>query len=183
MEQENIRFEKSDLPPDIIKVKVGKDGASLMPPETLTVKIDYSDSVCTADSWLYDVPDNTGKCNAEISFDMDADSFYNVFDGGAHYNAQKLASSVMPVLSTLPFKVEFLIVGKPYRIPAFFKINPFVKRLGIPIPAMFVSFSHCDSVAYLKESSRVTAYDAPKDFLMRIAESRSYIRERILAHT
>ena len=46
MEQENIRFEKSDLPPDIIKVKVGKDGAPLTPPETLTVKIDYSDCVC-----------------------------------------------------------------------------------------------------------------------------------------
>ena len=159
MEQENIRFEKSDLPPDIIKVKVGKDGAPSMPPETLTVHIDYSRREFTEHSWMYDVPDNTGKCNTEISFDMDADSFYNVFDGGAHYNAQKLASSVMPVLSTLPFKVEFLVVGKPYRIPAFFKINPFVKRLGIPIPAMFVSFTHCDSVAYLKESSRVTAHD------------------------
>ena len=51
MEQENIRFEKSDLPPDIVKVKVGKDGAPLMPPETLTVKIDYSDRVCTADHY------------------------------------------------------------------------------------------------------------------------------------
>ena len=46
MEQENIRFEKSDLPPDIIKVKVGKDGAPLTPQETLTVKMDYSDCVC-----------------------------------------------------------------------------------------------------------------------------------------
>jgi hypothetical protein len=82
----------------------------------------------------------------------------------AHYNAQKLAASVMPVLSTLPFKVEFLVVGKPYRIPAFFKINSFVKRLGIPIPATFVSFTHCDSVAYLKESSRVTAYDTQRIF-------------------
>ena len=110
MEQENIRFEKSDLPPDTIKVKVGKDGASLMPPETLTVHIDYSRREFTEHSWMHDVPDNTGKCNTEISFDMDADSFYNVFDGGAHYNAQKLAASVMPVLSTLPFKVEFLVV-------------------------------------------------------------------------
>lgn len=164
MEQENIRFEKSDLLPDAIKVKVGKDGAPSMPPETLTVHIDYSRREFTEHSWMHDVPDNTGKCNTEISFDMDADSFYNVFDGGAHYNAQKLAASVMPVLSTLPFKVEFLVVGKPYRIPAFFKINPFVKRLGIPIPAMFVSFTHCDSVAYLKESCRITAYDTQRVF-------------------
>lgn len=164
MEQENIRFEKSDLPPDTIKVKVGKDGAPSMPPETLTVHIDYSRREFTEHSWMRDVPDNTGKCNTEISFDMDADSFYNVFDGGAHYNTQKLAASVMPVLSTLPFKVEFLVVGKPYRIPAFFKINPFVKRLGMPIPATFVSFTHCDSVAYLKESCRITAYDTQRVF-------------------
>ena len=155
---------KNDLLPDTIKVRVGKDGKPLMPQETLTVKIDYSDREFTEHSWMHDVPDNTGKCNTEISFDMDADSFYDVFDGGAHYNAQKLAASVMPVLSTLPFKVEFLVVGKPYRIPAFFKINQFVKRLGLPIPATFVSFTNCDSVAYLKESSRVTAYDAPKSF-------------------
>lgn len=146
MEQENIRFEKSDLPPDIIKVKVGKDGASLMPPETLTVHIDYSRREFTEHSWMYDVPDNTGKCNTEISFDMDADSFYNVFDGGAHYNAQKLAASVMPVLSTLPFRVEMLVVGKPYWVPAFFKLNPFAKRLGIPSPAAFVSPIHCVSI-------------------------------------
>ena len=48
MERENMRFENSDLPPDIIKVKVGKDGAPLTPPETLTVKIDYSDREFTA---------------------------------------------------------------------------------------------------------------------------------------
>ena len=39
---------KSDLLPDTIKVKVGKDGAPLTPPETLTVKIDYSDREFTA---------------------------------------------------------------------------------------------------------------------------------------
>lgn len=154
---------KSDLLPDTIKVKVGKDGAPLTPPETLTVNIDYSRREFTADSWMYDAPDKTGKCNTE-SFDMDADSFYDVYDGGAHYNAQKLAASVMPVFSTLPFKVEFCVVEKPYRVPAFFKINPFVKRLSMPIPAAFVSFTNCDSVAYLKESSRVTAYDTQRFF-------------------
>ena len=141
MEQENIRFEKSDLPPDIIKVKVGKDGAPLMPPETLTAKIDYSDREFTTDSWMYDAPDNAGD------MDMDADSFYDVFDGGAHYNAQKLAASVMPVFSILPFRVEFLVVGKPYCVPAFFKLNKFVKRLGIPSTAAFVSPIPSDSIA------------------------------------
>ena len=145
MEQENIRFEKSDLQPDIIKVKVGKDGAPLTPPETLTVKIDYSDREFTADSWMYDAPDKTGKCNTD-SFDMYADSFYTVYDGVAHYNAQKLAASVMPIFSTLPFIVEMLVVGKPYWVPDFFKLNPFVKRLGIPSPAAFVSPIHCVSI-------------------------------------
>ena len=157
MKQENNKL-------DATKVKVGKDGAPFMPPETLTVHIDYSRRELTEHSWIHDVPDNTGKCNTETSFDIDADSFYNVFDGGAHYNAQKLAASVMPVLSTLPFKVEFCVVEKPYRVPAFFKINPFVKRLSMPIPAAFVSFTNCDSVAYLKESSRVTAYDTQRFF-------------------
>lgn len=137
---------KSDLLPDIIKVKVGKDGAPLTPQKPLTVKIDYSRREFTADSWMYDAPDKTGQCNTEISFDMDADSFYDVYDGGAHYNAQKLAASVMPVFSTLPFRVEFLVVGKPYWVPAFFKINPFIKRLGIPSPAAFVSPIRCVSI-------------------------------------
>ena len=39
---------KSDLLPDTIKVKVGKYGAPLTTPETLTVKIDYSDREFTA---------------------------------------------------------------------------------------------------------------------------------------
>ena len=143
-----ILDEDPKLKEDIIEVKVGKDGAHLTPPKPLTVKIDYSRREFTEHSWMYDVPDNTGKCNTEISFDMDADSFYNVFDGGAHYNAQKLAASVMPVLSTLPFKVEFLVVGKPYRVPAFFKINSFIKRLGIPSPAAFVSPIRCVSIIH-----------------------------------
>lgn len=129
---------KSDLLPDTIKVKVGKDGAPLTPPKTLTVHMDYSRREFTTDSWMYDAPDNAG--------DMDAVSFYDVYDGGAHYNAQKLAASVMPVFSTLPFRVEFLVVGKPYWVPAFFKLNPFVKRLGIPSPAAFVSPIHCVSI-------------------------------------
>ena len=91
MEQENIRFEKSDLPPDIIKVKVGKDGTPSMPPETLTVKIDYSDRVCTAD----------------------------------HFNATKLASSVLPVSSISPFRVEMCKKRLPFRIPVIFKRNTY----------------------------------------------------------
>lgn len=71
MKQEDIKLKKSDLLPDAIKVKVSKDGASLMPPETLTVKIDYSGSVCTADSWLYDVPDNFGRRDAERNLRME----------------------------------------------------------------------------------------------------------------
>lgn len=136
---------KNDLLPDTIKMKVRKDGAPLTSPKTLTVKIDYSDREFTADSWMYDAPDKTCKCNTD-SFDMDADSFYDVYDGGAHYNAQKLAASVMPVFSTLPFRVEMLVVGKPYWVPAFFRLNPFAKRLGIPSPAAFVSPIHCVSI-------------------------------------
>lgn len=148
LDKEPFIFKKSDLSPDIIKVKVGKDGAPLTPPEPLTVKVDYSRRAFTADSWMYDVPDNTGKRNTEISFDMDADSFYNAFDRCPHFNARKLAASVMPVLSTLPFRVEFLIVGKPYCVPAFFRRNPFIKQLGIPSPEAFRSPVHGDSIAF-----------------------------------
>ena len=45
MEQENIRFKTSDLPPDIIKVKVGKDGAPLTPQETLDGYPDWAVSL------------------------------------------------------------------------------------------------------------------------------------------
>ena len=125
MEQENIRFEKSDLPPDIIKVKVGKNWELLTPPETLTVKIDYSDSVCTADSWLYDVPDNFGRRDAERNLRMEAILDNEVF-GSKHYNATKLASSVLPVSSISPFRVEMCnmcINRLPLRIPLIFKRN------------------------------------------------------------
>lgn len=124
MEQENIRFEKSDLPPDIIKVKVDKDGASLMPPETLTVKIDYSDRVCTADSWLYDIPDNFGRRDAERNLRMEAILDDEVF-GSKHYNATKLASSVLPVSSISPFRVEMCKKRLPFRIPVIFKRNTY----------------------------------------------------------
>ena len=123
MEQENIRFEKSDLPPDIIKVKVGKDGAPLTPQETLTVKIDYSDRVCSAD----------------------------------HYSAMKLASSVLPVSSISPFRVEMCNMCNkrlPFRTPVIFKRNTYnIGHLGIPSPEAFLSFYRSDdSIAGSKKN-------------------------------
>lgn len=150
MEQENIRFEKSDLPPDIIKVKVGKDGAPSMPPETLTVKIDYSDSVCTADSWLYDVPDNFGRTDAERNLRMEAILDNEVW-GSKHYNATKLASSVLPVSSISPFRVEMCNMCNkrlPFRTPVIFKRNTYnIGQLGIPSPEAFLSNVPDDSIA------------------------------------
>lgn len=146
MKQENIRFEKSDLPPDIIKVKVGKDGASLMPPETLTVKIDYSDSVCTADSWLYDVPDNFGRRDAERNLRMEAILDDEIW-GSKHYNATKLASSVLPVSSISPFRVEMCKMRLPFRTPVIFKRNTYnIWKLGIPSPDAFLSSVPDDSI-------------------------------------
>ena len=150
MEQENIRFEKSDLPPDIIKMKVGKDGAPLTPPETLTVKIDYSDRVCTADSWLYDVPDNYGRRDAERNLRMEVILDDEVF-GSKHYNATKLASSVLPVSSISPFRVEMCNMCNkrlPFRIPVVFKRNTYnIGQLGIPSPDAFLSNVPDDSIA------------------------------------
>ena len=153
MEQENIRFEKSDLPPDIIKVKVGKDGASLMSPETLTVKMDYSDSVCTVDSWLYDVPDNFGRRDAERNLRMEVILDDEVF-GSKHYNATKLASSVLPVSSISPFRVELCKQRLPFRIPVVFKRNTYnIGHLGIPSPEAFLSFYRSDdSIAGSKKN-------------------------------
>ena len=150
MEQENIRFEKSDLPPDIIKMKVGKDGAPLTQPETLTVKIDYSDRVCTADSWLYDVPDNYGRRDAERNLRMEVILDDEVF-GSKHYNATKLASSVLPVSSISPFRVEMCNMCNkrlPFRIPVVFKRNTYnIGQLGIPSPDAFLSNVPDDSIA------------------------------------
>ena len=150
MEQENIRFEKSDLPPDIIKVKVGKDGAPSMPPETLTVKIDYSDRVCTSDSWLYDVPDNFGRIDAERNLRMEVILDDEVF-GSKHYNATKLASSVLPVSSISPFRVEMCNMCNkrlPFRTPVIFKRNTYnIGQLGIPSPDAFLSNVPDDSIA------------------------------------
>lgn len=147
MEQENIRFEKSDLPPDIIKVKVDKDGAPSMPPETLTVKIDYSDRVCTADSWLYDVPDNFGRRDAERNLRMEA-ILDNEVLGSKHYNATKLASSVLPVSSISPFRVEMCKKRLPFRIPVIFKRNTYnIWQLSIPSPDAFLSSVPDDSIA------------------------------------
>ena len=153
MEQENIRFEKSDLPPDIIKVKVGKDGAPSMPPEPLTVKIDYSDSVCTADSWLYDVPDNFGRRDAERNLRMEVILDDEIF-GSKHYNATKLASSVLPVSSISPFRVEMCKQRLPFRLPVIFKRNTYnIWQLGIPSPDAFLSFYRpIDSIAGSKKN-------------------------------
>ena len=144
MEQENIRFEKSDLPPDIIKVKVGKDGAPLTPPETLTAKIDYSDCVCIADSWLYDIPDNFGRRDAERNLKMEVILDDEIF-GSKHYNATKLASSVLPVSSISPFRVEMCKNSLPFRTPVIFKRNTYnIGQLGIPSPDTFLSFYRSD---------------------------------------
>ena len=155
MEQENIRFEKSDLQPDIIKVKVGKDGAPLTPPETLTVKIDYSPTVCTADSWLYDVPDNFGRRDAERNLRMEAILDDEVW-GSKHYNATKLASSVLPVSSISPFRVEMCNMCNkrlPFRTPVIFKRNTYnIGHLGIPSPEAFLSNVPDDSIAGSKKN-------------------------------
>ena len=144
MEQENIRFEKSDLPPDIIKVKVGKDGAPLTPQETLTVKMDYSDCVCTENSWLYDVPDNYGRRDAERNLKMEVILDDEIF-GSKHYNATKLASSVLPVSSISPFRVEMCKQRLPFRLPVIFKRNTYnIGHLGIPSPEAFLSFYRSD---------------------------------------
>ena len=150
MEQENIRFEKSDLSPDIIKVKVGKDGSPLTPPETLTVKIDYSDCVCTEDSWLYDIPDNFGRRDAERNLRMEVILDDEIF-GSKHYNATKLASSVLPVSSISPFRVEMCNMCNkrlPFRTPVVFKRNTYnIGHLGIPRPESFLSNVPDDSIA------------------------------------
>ena len=154
MEQENIRFEKSDLPPDIVKVKVGKDGAPLMPPETLTVKIDYSDSVCTADSWLYDVPDNFGRRDAERNLRMEVILDDEIF-WSKHYNATKLASSVLPVSSISPFRVEMCKQRQPFRLPVVFKRNTYnIGQLGIPSSEAFLSNVPDDSIAGPRKLNR-----------------------------
>ena len=156
MEQENTRFEKSVLPPDIIKVKVGKDGAPLMPPKTLTLKIDYSDRVCTEDSWLYDVPDNYGRRDTERNLKMEVILDDEVW-GSKHYNATKLASSLLPVFSISPFRVEMCNMCNkrlPFRTPVVFKRNTYnIGQLGIPSPEAFLSFYRSDdSIAGLKKN-------------------------------
>lgn len=147
MKQEDIKLKKSDLLPDAIKVKVSKDGASLMPPETLTVKIDYSGSVCTADSWLYDVPDNFERRDAERNLRMEVILDNEVW-GSKHYNATKLASSVLPVSSISPFRVEMCEKRLPFRAPVIFKRNTYnIGQLGILSPDAFLSPVPYDSIA------------------------------------
>ena len=138
---------KSDLLPDTIKVKVGKDGAPLTPPETLTVKIDYSDRACTSDCWLYDVPDNFGRRDAERNLRMEVILDDEVF-GSKHYNATKLASSVLPVSSISTFRVEMCNKRLPFRIQVVFKRNTYnIGQLGIPSPDAFLSNVPDDSIA------------------------------------
>ena len=141
---------KSDLLPDTIKVKVGKDGAPLTPQETLTVKMDYSDCVCTEDSWLYDVPDNYGRRDAERNLKMEVILDDEIF-GSKHYNATKLASSVLPVSSISPFRVEMCNMCNkrlPFRTPVVFKSNTYnIGKLGIPSPDAFLSNVPDDSIA------------------------------------
>ena len=138
---------KNDLLSDTIKMKVRKDGAPLTTPETLTVKIDYSDRVCTSDSWLYDVPDNFGRRDAEIKISMEAILDNEVF-WTKHYNATKLASSVLPVSSISPFRVEMCNKRLPFRIPVVFKRNTYnIGQLGIPSPDAFLSNVPDDSIA------------------------------------
>ena len=147
MEQEDNKLKKSDLLPDAIKVKVGKDGAPSMPPETLTVKIDYSDRVCTADSWLYDVPDNFGRTDAERNLRMEVILDDEIW-GSKHYNATKLASSVLPVSSISPFRVEMCKNRLPFGIPVVFKRNTYnIWKLGIPSPDAFLSSVPDDSIS------------------------------------
>ena len=138
---------KNDLLPDTIKVRVGKDGKPLTPPETLTVKIDYSDRVCTSDSWLYDVPDNFGRRDAERNLRMEVILDDEIF-GSKHYNATKLASSVLPVSSISPFRVEMCNMCNkrlPFRTPVVFKRNTYnIGHLGIPSPDAFLSFYRSD---------------------------------------
>lgn len=118
-----------------------------MPPETLTVKIDYSDSVCTADSWLYDVPDNFGRRDAERNLRMEVILDDEIF-GSKHYNATKLASSVLPVSSISPFRVEMCKKRLPFRIPVIFKRNTYnIGQIVIPIPDAFLSTVPDDSIA------------------------------------
>ena len=138
---------KSDLLPDIIKVKVGKDGAPLTPPEKLTVKMDYSDRVCTADSWLYDVPDNFGRRDAERNLRMEVILDDEIF-GSKHYNATKLASSVLPVSSISPFRVEMCKQRLPFRLPVVFKRNTYnIGQIGIHSPDAFLSNVPDDFIA------------------------------------
>ena len=146
MEQEDNKLKKSDLLPDAIKVKVGKDGSPSMPSETLTVKIDYSDRVCTSDSWPYDVPDNFGRRDAERNLRMEVILDNEVF-GSKHYNATKLASSVLPVSSISPFRVEMCKKRLPFRIPVIFKRNTYnIGQLGIPSSEAFLSAAHSDYI-------------------------------------
>lgn len=148
-------FKKSDLkfdedgapliPSDAITIHLDKDKKSLTSPEPLTVKADYSNRVVTADCWLNDVPDNFGRRNRFIP---------NIIVTGfedAHYNATKLASSVLPVSSISPFRVEMCNKRLPFWTPVVFKRNIYnIGHLGIHSPEAFRSPVPSDSIAVPK---------------------------------
>ena len=65
-----------------------------------------------------------------------------------HYNATKLASSVLPVSSISPFRVEMCKKRLPFRTPVIFKRNTYnIGQLGIPSPDAFLSNVPDDSIA------------------------------------
>lgn len=147
-------FKKSDLkfdedgtliiPSDVIRVHLDKDKKPLTSPEPLTVKADYSSRAVTADSWLIDVPDNFGRRNR---FTQGPAFILTGFED-AHYNATKLASSVLPVSSISPFRVEMHNNRLPFWTPVTFKRNIYnIGHLGIPSPEAFRSPVHSDSIA------------------------------------
>lgn len=107
-ERIDLKFDEDGtpiIPSDVIMVHLDKDKKPLTSPEPLTVKADYSRRAFTADSWLYDVPDNFGRRNTERHFEVAA-LLDPVIWENKHYNATKLASSVLPVSSISPFRVE-----------------------------------------------------------------------------
>lgn len=135
------------IPSDVIVAHLSKDKKPLTPPEPLTVKIDYSNKAFTADTWIYDVPDNFGRRTTERNFEMAA-LIDPVTWESKHYNATKLASSVLPVSSISPFRVEMHNTRYPFWTPVIFKRNIYnIGHLVIPSPEAFRSLVPSDSIA------------------------------------
>lgn len=152
-------FKRSDLkfdedgtpiiPSDAITVHLDKDKKPFTPSEPLTVKIDYSSRAVTPDCWLYDVPDNFGRRN------IFGPSIIVTGFEDAHYNATKLASSVLPVSSISPFRVEMRNKCLPFWTPVIFKRNTYnIGQLGIPSLDAFLSTVPNDFIAGPRKSNR-----------------------------